>query len=247
MDLECEAAFASSLDPTMKILAEHQAGETVVRVLETLSDGSRRYYDGAILYTAVDRDGHNLLEYIFAMARVLKEPESLLLLGTAGGALATKLARRGHSVTAVDNSAVAFDLARAWFHLPPEVECVQADALEFLRTATRQWEAIAVDVFRGAEIPESMLTQDVSKLLAHALKPGGRIVWNVANAPRSWAVQRIMRAMRLAGFQPFTLAVIEGGVGNTLVVCRDALGGWRDGDRLVSPDQPHAPPRALTA
>ena len=37
----------------MKILAQHQAGETAVRVLETLSDGSRRYYDGAVLYTAV--------------------------------------------------------------------------------------------------------------------------------------------------------------------------------------------------
>lgn len=231
----------------MRILAEHQAGETVVRVLETLSDGSRRYYDGATLYTAVDREGHNLLEYIFAMARVLKDPESLLLLGTAGGALATKLARRGHSVTAVDSSPVAFDLARAWFQLPPEVECVQADALEFLLATTRQWEAIAVDVFHGADIPESMLTQDVGKLLAHALKPGGRIVWNVADAPNSWAVHRIMRAMRLAGFQPFTLAVIEGGVGNTLVVCRDALGSRRDGGGLAPLDQPHAPPRAFAA
>ena len=69
-----------------------------------------------------------------------------------------------------------------------------------------------------------MLAQDVGKHLAHALKPGGRIVWNVADAPRSWAVHRIMRAMRQAGFQPFTLAVIEGGVGNTLVVCQDTAG-----------------------
>lgn len=231
----------------MKILAEHQTGETVVRVLETLSDGSRRYYDGAVLYTAVDRDGHNLLEYIFAMARVLKDPESLLLLGTAGGALATKLARRGRSVTAVDSSAVAFELARAWFQLPPEVECVQADALEFLQAATRQWEAIAVDVFRGADIPESMLTRDVGKLLAHALKPGGMIVWNVADAPNSWPVHRIMRAMRLAGFQPSTLAVLEGGVGNTLVVCRDSLGRWRSDGGLVPLDQTHASTGAFAA
>ena len=142
----------------MKILATHKFGETVVRVLETLSDGSRRYYDGVTLYTAVDREGHNLLEYIFAMDRVLQDPESLLLLGTAGGALATKLARRGHSVTAVDSMAAAFELARAWFRLPHEVECVHADAMEFLKTNTRRWKAIAVDVFRGAEIPGSMLT-----------------------------------------------------------------------------------------
>ena len=208
----------------MKILAQHQAGETAVRVLETLSDGSRRYYDGAVLYTAVDREGRNLLEYIFAMARVLKDPETFLLLGTAGGALATKLSRRGCSVTAVDNSAFAFELARAWFQLPPEVECVHADAWEFLQSNTRQWAAIAVDVFRGAEIPDSILTQDVGMLLAHALKPGGRIVWNVADAPNSWAIHRIMRAMRLAGFQPFTLPVLEGDVGNTRVVCRATLG-----------------------
>lgn len=58
----------------MRLLAEHEDGDRVVRVLETLSDGSRRYYDGVTLYTAVDRDGRNLLEYIFAMARALDDP-----------------------------------------------------------------------------------------------------------------------------------------------------------------------------
>ena len=218
-----------------------------MRVLETLSDGSRRYYDGAVLYTAVDRDGRNLLEYIFAMARALKDPDSLLLLGTAGGALATKFSRRGRSVTAVDNCALAFELARTWFHLPPEVECVQADALVFLQSNTRQWAAIAVDVFSGAEIPDSLLTQDVGKLLAHALKPGGSIVWNVADAPNSWAVHRIMRAMRLAGFRPFTVPVLKGDVGNTLVVCCDTLGRWRRDGGLVPLDQPDSPTRPLAA
>lgn len=233
----------------MKILAEHQTGETVVRVLETVSDGSRRYYDGAVLYTAVDREGRNLLEYIFAMDRLLKDPETLLLLGTAGGALATRLARRGHSVTAVDSCPLAFDLARAWFQLPPEVECVEADALQFLQSTTRQWEAIAVDVFRQAEIPDSMLTLAVGQLLSHALKPGGVVVWNVADAPDALPVHRILRAMRRAGFQPFTMAVIEGGVGNTLVVCRDTLSRRRrdDGTRvpLETPDGTMVPVSGL--
>src|ERR1035441_9287151 len=129
----------------MKVLVRQLEGESSVCVSEHRFDGSRLYFDNGALYTHVDSCGNNLLEYIAAMGEVLEGAKSVLLLGTAGGALATLLSRRGVSVTAIDNWPNAFDIARRCFHLPQDVECIPADAIEFLRSTSRQWDAVAVD------------------------------------------------------------------------------------------------------
>lgn len=204
----------------VKVLIARDDDGRRIRVLERQRDGSRLYYDGRALYTHVDSGGHNLLGYVAAMERVLRDAKSVLLLGTAGGALATQLSRRGAMVTAVDNWQGAFEIARRWFHLPLEVECVHADALEFLRTTSQQWSAIAIDVFHGVEIPEAILASDIGSLLARALTPSGSIVWNVADSPRSREARWIEKALRRGGLDPSLVSVMEGGVGNTLVVCK---------------------------
>jgi len=152
----------------MKLLVRCGEGNRTVRVFESLRDGARLYYDGGILYTHIDREGGNLLEYVRAMDQALVDAGRVLALGTAGGALATQLIRRGATVTAVDNCAAAFDIARKWFHLPDQVECVHADALEYLKTTPRQWDAIAIDVYLGTEIPKSMLTDNIADILTGA-------------------------------------------------------------------------------
>lgn len=204
----------------MKILHRYDDGARQVRVVELRRDGGRLYFDGPMLYTHVDRDGGNCLNYIAAMDDALGDATNVLLLGTAGGALATQLSRRGAAVTAVDDWAPAFEIARRWFHLPDEVECVPSDAVAYLRSTARQWDAVAIDVFRGAEIPAALLTSDIADLLAKVLEPGGLIVWNVADDTLSWSAQWIARALRQAGFLPVLTPVLEGGVGNTLITCR---------------------------
>lgn len=190
----------------------------LVRVVERLADGSRLYYDGPVLYTHVNAQGANLLPYIDAMARTLSKCSSVLVLGTAGGALATQLSRAGVDVTAVDDWGQAFDLARSWFHLPDDVECVPQEATAFLRAARRRWSAIAIDVFRGAEIPTDVLTSDFVRLLGRAVEPGGRIVWNVAEACDADLTKQIVHALEEGGFQSSAVSVLEADVGNTLVV-----------------------------
>lgn len=205
----------------MKVLVECEDGERKVRVIETKKDGSRLYYDGGALYTQIDANGNNLLEYVAAMNGALATASNVLLLGTAGGALATQLSRRGVSVTAVDNWAQSFEIARRWFQLPASVECVHADALDFLRTTGRQWDAVAVDVFHGVEIPESILVSDIGSLLAKVVSSDGLIVWNVADEPRSWAARWIAKALRIESLDPYMVSVLEWDVGNTLVICRN--------------------------
>ena len=206
----------------MKVLSRrHEAGR-LVRVIESKSDGSRRYFDGPALYSHVDAQGGNLLTYISAMERVLAGASTVLLLGTAGGALATQLSRAGVAVTAVDDWLTAFELARRWFHLPDDVECIHADALALLRETDRRWAAVAIDVFQGVEIPDAFLTTDVGHLLTKVVEPGGLIVWNVADSPGSWPARWIVKALRLQGLQPSMISVLAAEVGNTLVICRNS-------------------------
>jgi spermidine synthase len=206
----------------MIVLHQHDDGTRKVRVVELRRDGGRLYFDGHVLYTHVDRNGDNCLDYIAAMEQALGAAKSVLLLGTAGGALATRICRRGGQVTAIDDWAPAFEIARRWFHLPDATECVHADAVAYLRSTTRQWDAVAVDVFRGSNIPAAILTSDIGRLLSKVLVPGGLVVWNVADAPLSWSAQWIARTMRRSGFEPALTSVLDGDVGNTLVIGRQA-------------------------
>ncbi|WP_421931761.1 spermidine synthase [Phenylobacterium sp.] len=204
----------------MKLLESHDDGDRRIRILERRADGSRLYFESGDLYTHVAASGENLLEYVEAMRCALENSPDVLLLGTAGGALATELSRTGSQVTAVDDMALAFVVARRWFHLPRQVECIQADALTFLRDTKRRWAAIAIDIFRGAEIPKHFLTTEIGFLLVEALEPGGMIVWNIAEGRNSWPVAWVARALRLIGLAPRIVSVSMDEESNTLIICR---------------------------
>lgn len=69
-----------------------------------------------------------------------------------------------------------------------------------------------------------MLAADMGLLLHRALNPAGRVVWNVADTPGSLPVRRIWRILQAAGLDTKTLSVLEGEVGNTLVVGQRRIG-----------------------
>ncbi len=204
----------------MKILAERHAGGRSIRVFERMTDAPRLYFDGPALYTHVDANGDNLLQYIQAMGQWLRGAPEVLLLGTAGGALATQLSRRGVKVTAVDDWPPAFDIARQWFHLPSDVDCVDADALAFLRSAPRRWPAIAIDVFQRERIPQAFMAADIGAVLRQAIEPGGIVVWNVADSCTSDAVRHIENILRREAWSVSRVPLVNDDVGNTLVVGR---------------------------
>ena len=228
----------------MILLALHREGDRRFRIIELQDDGSRAYIEGDALYTHVTGAGDNLLAYVEIMRDALADAAKVLLLGTAGGALATELSRRRTEVTAVDDMAWAFVAARRWFQLPDQVECVHADALAYLGTTTRRWSGIAVDVFRGVEIPDQFLKPEFGALLLRALEPGGVIAWNVADGPASWTVALVARAMRQIGLVPQLIQVADDEWSNTVVVChlpqKTGLGVGAARQRCTSGDaQPH--------
>lgn len=203
----------------MRLLESVEEAGRQVSVVELVHDGSRHYYDGGVLYTGVDAAGNNTLDYVDAMARALPRSGKVLVLGTAGGALATLLHRSGACVTTVDVWPHAFSLARRWFHLPAAVTCIGADATAFLRATPTLWPAVAVDVFDGLAIPPLMLAPETGALLARALFRGGVIVWNVAAGLNELDTRRVLRTLRQAGLTARAESVRgDHRLANTLVI-----------------------------
>lgn len=210
--------------PAMRILAKIEDADRRVLVLERRADGSRVYLDRGVLYTGIDAAGRNNLAYVAAMAEALPREGSVLVLGTAGGALPSLLHAAGLDVTTVDNWAGAFEIARRWFQMPPDITCVEADAVQFLQQPTRRWSAIAVDVFNQMTIPSSLLTSTFGASLAHALAPGGVVVWNVAAGARQMETWRVLETLRGACLAPRTRSLHGDDIlANTLVIGRKAL------------------------
>jgi spermidine synthase len=169
----------------MKELAHKIEGDRSVRVIERLRDSSRLYLEDDSVQTQVDRAGRAALDHVRRMSLILQTAPSVLVLGAAGGALATLLDRRGAEVTAVDDFASSFELARRWFGLPPSVRCVHDDALQFVASARRQWTGIAIDLFRGADVPAHVKSERFVQALACAVESDGWIVWNAPGPPDS--------------------------------------------------------------
>lgn len=206
----------------MRVLERIDCAGREVRIVERIHDGSRLYYDRGVLYTGVDAKGNNILAYVTAMQRALHGHRDVLLLGAAGGALAGELSRAGARITAVDIWSGAFVLARRWFHLPPEVVCVEADAATFLQTTQAQWSAIAVDVFDGLEIPKAILNDRFARALRRGLRPGGHVVWNVAAAAGERDTVRVLRLLGGAGLVTEVQPVFgDARLANTLVLARN--------------------------
>ena len=57
----------------MECLHRHTEAERDIRILESKSDGSRLYLDGAVLYTHVDSEGRNRLDYVAAMGVLIDQ------------------------------------------------------------------------------------------------------------------------------------------------------------------------------
>lgn len=90
-------------------------------------------------------DGVSLFGYVHAAKLLLSAARDVLIIGGAGGSLATMLARRGKSVTVVDVDPVAEQFAREYFQLDSTVEWVTADALDFIEASSRRFDAVFID------------------------------------------------------------------------------------------------------
>ncbi len=152
-----------------------------ISITRDRASGALRYELEGWGQSSADGEGTSLASYIHAIFGLLHQSKAqdILLIGCAGGTLATMLARAGRAPVLVDIDPVSFDLARAHFHLPPAVPCHEADAAAFVRAHSVSYDAIVLDAFVGKQIPPHLQTPDFFASLRARLKPKGAVFANV--------------------------------------------------------------------
>ena len=130
----------------MRIIARFAGPNGEIRILEERSTGMRTYCEGGVYQSEVRAGGETGIDYVRLMADLLAGGGTALLLGCGGGSLGGMLHRRGSSVTVVDINPLSFQLARTFFWMPSGIECVTVDMRDFVRTETRTFDGMGIDV-----------------------------------------------------------------------------------------------------
>lgn len=166
----------------MIVLEEFDTEFGNIRIVRSKSNGACTYYQNTCSHSEIDMEGVSTCSYIHIMCNIISQSEAknVLLLGCAGGTLATMLHRLGHNVTIVDINPHSFVMAKKYFHLPDGVNCVVADGFSYLLKNETRFDAIAIDVFNSdGSVPEEFVTKVFFHTIREALVHRGVVVMNV--------------------------------------------------------------------
>jgi spermidine synthase len=209
----------------MKTLAQRKSRFGLITIEEEKRTGAIAYFQGDYYQSHADRNGVSLLIYIHAIFGLLAQThaQTVLMIGCAGGSLATMLARANCKIVAVDVNPHVFPLARRYFGLPDAVECHVADGWEFLFSGRRTFDAIVLDAFHGGRTPAEFFAGAFFAQARKRLKPDGAIFANVhvkddrddaadRMAARMTAVSRLVRILDAPGRKYRNAIVMAGNV-----------------------------------
>jgi spermidine synthase len=128
-------------------------------------------------------------------------PRTALILGLGAGTLAHLLTRQaaGVRITGVDIDPGIIEFARRHFDFDlPNLEVIVADAFGYVSRCSRQFDYVAVDLFRGASFHRGVLARRFLRHLARIAGPEGDIVINLYQDPLSEGyLQRIARVLEI--------------------------------------------------
>ncbi len=165
----------------MPILKKIKTPFGTIRITKT-ADGSVSYYQNGCFHSQADKNGVSVCAYIHVIYELVLQShaQNVLIIGCAGGTLATMLRRMKCKVTVVDINETAFTIARDYFKLPKDVHCVTQDGVVYLRNVQTPYDAIVIDVFDSNNtVPTCFTTPALFQSVRQALSPTGVMVMNV--------------------------------------------------------------------
>ncbi|SFI08137.1 hypothetical protein SAMN05216304_101750 [Bosea sp. OK403] len=163
----------------MRTLGYFEGAYGTICIIEDKATGARRYYEGNAFQSHALPSGESCFTYIHLMSNLLRQTTNVLLLGCAGGTLATMLYRQGKAVTLVDHNPISFKLAQEYFWMPRGIRCIEADFKDFLGMTSERFDGIAIDVggtdFRFGD----EFGRQTCQALRGTLTQSGRIAMNL--------------------------------------------------------------------
>ena len=152
-----------------------------ITVFKKKSTSAITYEQGGCCQSEADSSGISLASYIHAIFGLILQTKArkILMIGCAGGTLATMLAKADRKVTIVDVNPASFILAKRYFALPDNVECRIADGKSFLYSDTNLYDAIVLDAFHGDHIPAHLKSLRFYYLVCDRLSRRGTVFANI--------------------------------------------------------------------
>ena len=100
-----------------------------IKIMRSKRDGSVLYHQEECFHSLANTEGVSICAYVHVMYNIIRQSgaQNILMIGCAGGTLATMLHRIGCNVTVVDINSASFKLARKYFQMPKEIECILGD------------------------------------------------------------------------------------------------------------------------
>jgi hypothetical protein len=198
-------------------------------------------------YVDLEDPTHLRLDYVRRLADAIDalvprgEPAAIVHLGGGGFTLPRHLAATRPAVRqeVYELDPAIVSLARAHLRLrrSPALRVRVGDARELLeRRQPESADLVVGDAFTGTDVPAHLATVEFARVVARALRPGGRYLLNAIDAPpHAWA-----RAQAATLAAAFAHVVVLGG--------REVVSGRRAGNVLyVASDRPPALAGRLTA
>lgn len=119
----------------------------------------------------------------FAQTKKGNRPFRVLMLGMGGGTMAFHLFHTlpNLQMTVVELRQTVIDCAYRFFQLPnePEIEAVQADAIEFIAENEHLYDAIIVDIFDAQGLPSALSDLEFQKNIWKSLNSPGLVIFNL--------------------------------------------------------------------
>jgi len=186
----------------MPILKQIKTPFGTIRITR-YADGRLAYYQNGCFHSQADKNGVSVCAYIHVIYELVLQSmaQNVLIIGCAGGTLATMLRRMKCKVTVVDINDAAFTIARDYFKLPKDVRCVTQDGITYLRAVQKPYDAVVIDVFGSDNtVPPCFTTTSLFKLVKQALSPSGIMVMNVMTKNnRDKRAEKVARNAEAAG------------------------------------------------
>jgi protein-L-isoaspartate O-methyltransferase len=187
--------------------------------------GTISYWEAGENQSVADAAGISLADYIHAMYFFLRKAKArrVLMIGCGGGTLATMLHRAGIETIVVDIDPRSFEIARRFFRMPPDIACHVADGRAFLRRHADRYDAIVVDAYDGAAIPDQLVTPAFFRLARSRLRSGGIFLMNVIVANDDDRTPDRMARAALASFRHVRLLDTDGWIDRNAVLLAGAV------------------------
>ena len=150
-----------------------------IKVMDNIDGQSRTLYVNNSSQTRSHITGRSLFPYVYRISTFVshKPPgSSVLLAGLGGGNLVYELDMFKFNIEVVELDQRIKEVAKKYFAMPSNVPIVINDARYFIKTTTKKYDVIILDLSAGETMPSNVYTKEAFIEMRKLLKPEGIIV-----------------------------------------------------------------------